>query len=313
MFALFLLCLSASVAVLWSLPFFILKLTGIHLFHVKEKQNTNILLRTLECYSTVILDGDKPSGFVCGWWFIGFVKIKTDVKKGGQLEVFLLCTKRQFRHLCPDNSCSDNRIQIQIWERTTCYFDLTYSKRFLDVTNWYPQEQQLAPIEQIVAAFNMRKHCVAYVHGAPGSGKSMLGILLAKRLNAHYCKEWNPTEPGDSISQVYSSICPTFENPLVLMLDEVDTVISSLIRGVAPHKHIAIPVCNKPTWNNMLDNIDLGIYPHLILIMTSNKSDEWVHKQDRSLIRTGRVDVVLQLQQRCEDDLAKQIGITIRR
>ena len=41
----------------------------------------------------------------------------------------------------------------------------------------------------------------------------------------------------------------------------------------------------------MLDKVtDLGFYPHLILILTSNILLEKINERDKSLLRTGRID-----------------------
>ena len=40
---------------------------------------------------------------------------------------------------------------------------------------------------------------------------------------------------------------------------------------IVQHKNVLIQICEKSDWNGMLDKItDLGFYPHLILILTSN-------------------------------------------
>jgi hypothetical protein len=41
----------------------------------------------------------------------------------------------------------------------------------------------------------------------------------------------------------------------------------------------------------MLDEIHIGMYPHMILLLTSNKSPEFIRELDPSYIREGRVDL----------------------
>lgn len=48
---------------------------------------------------------------------------------------------------------------------------------------------------------------------------------------------------------------------------------------------------DKSDWNSTLDKVsDLGFYPNLILILTSNISRDDIHKKDASMLRDGRID-----------------------
>jgi len=123
----------------------------------------------------------------------------------------------------------------------------------------------------------------------------MIGLLLAKKLEGHFCKSWNPTEPSDRLAKVYQAVSPTRKNPLILVLEEFDGIIKKIINGKLEHKHISIPVKDKASWNSMLDDINLGLYPNLILVLTSNQGPEWVRQQDKSFIREGRVDIIREL------------------
>jgi len=62
------------------------------------------------------------------------------------------------------------------------------------------------------------------------------------------------------------------------------------------HKNIPIEIYNKITWNNLFDDINLNLYPHLILILTTNLSKETLDSQyDSSYTRLGRVDIICSL------------------
>ena len=117
-------------------------------------------------------------------------------------------------------------------------------------------------------------------------------LLLAKQIGASYCDTWKPTDPGDSLSKVYSTISPDKEKPLVLVLEECDKILFDILSGnIQPHKHIPIQIREKCDWNGMLDKTtDLGFYPHLILILTSNVPIEKINEKDKSLLRQGRID-----------------------
>ena len=62
------------------------------------------------------------------------------------------------------------------------------------------------------------------------------------------------------------------------------------------HKNIPIEVYNKTTWNNLFDDINLMLYPNLIVILTTNLTNTLIkEKYDLSYIRKGRVDIIKQL------------------
>jgi hypothetical protein len=77
-----------------------------------------------------------------------------------------------------------------------------------------------------------------------------------------------------------------------LVLEECDKLIVNVISGVIkPHIYIPIPMMDKSDWNSMLDKVtDLGFYPNLILILTSNVMIDTIHKLDASILRNGRID-----------------------
>jgi hypothetical protein len=91
---------------------------------------------------------------------------------------------------------------------------------------------------------------------------------------------------------VYSTISPDDDKQLVLVLEECDKLIVNVIQGnIKPHIYIPIPMMDKSDWNSMLDKVtDLGFYPNLILILTSNVTIDAIHELDPSILREGRID-----------------------
>ena len=87
---------------------------------------------------------------------------------------------------------------------------------------------------------------------------------------------------------------PNKKKPLVLVLEEFDGIIDKLGK-IEPHKHIPIEVRNKTGWNGLLDELQMKIYPHIILFLISNKPPEYINKQDSSYIRKGRVDSIYEV------------------
>jgi Cdc6-like AAA superfamily ATPase len=153
------------------------------------------------------------------------------------------------------------------------------------------RERQREIIDEVKAHYDEHGHTVVYLHGKPGTGKSLLGLLLTKELNGSLCNTFDPTEPGDTLNGLYNRVAPEKESPLIVVMDEFDVVLHNIHVGVAPHKNIPIQVKNKTTWNQFLDRIQIGMYPNLILVLTSNKTPDYINEMDPSYIRKGRVDL----------------------
>ena len=86
---------------------------------------------------------------------------------------------------------------------------------------------------------NNRPHLSIILWGKPGTGKSMIPILLAKKLKASLCDTFNPTEPGDSLSRLYNTVCPTSDNPLIIVLEEYDIYIKKTMEEKLIYEEIS--------------------------------------------------------------------------
>jgi len=213
--------------------------------------------------------------------------------------IYILCSKTFYKNLIntekdDTNIESDNKNEITVYERHGNYFWLNYSSRVLNVESYTENENQKYVIENILENFN--RNLTVILHGKPGSGKSMIGLLLAKKLNGFFCDTFNPTEPGDDLSILYNTVIPTKSKPLILMLEEYDIMISRIHNnGIENHKHIPIQIRDKISWNNFLDKIDRGYFPNLILILTSNSHPDKITNLDPCYIRRGRVDCIFEI------------------
>lgn len=282
----------AFIGILWTLPTFLLRLIRVRLFKITTNRDVISVTRQVANYSTVLVNGTTPAGFFCGRWFCGYVHEIISHQGNSRTEVYLLCTKAKYSSLVDQPKSGETVRGIKLWERSGNFFHIKYTTRVLNLRGRDSNPSQLDVIAQVKEVFDAKEHAVAYIHGEPGAGKSMAALLLAREMKAALCKTFNPTEPGDSIADLYAQAAPTKETPLVIVLDEVDVILRKLADGIPTVKYIPVAVKDKTTWNSFLDDIDLGLYPWLIVVMTSNKSPEWVEKElDPSYIRPGRVDL----------------------
>jgi DNA replication protein DnaC len=156
----------------------------------------------------------------------------------------------------------------------------------LDLSHINPIGDQQYVIDSIKTFYNKNERASIFIHGITGAGKSTIGYLLAKELNATYCHTFNPTEPGDCLSNLMVDI-RTQDDPVVIVIEEIDVLIKKIDEGIEKNGDIPIEIHNKTTWNNFMDDL---IFYKIILIFTSNTSKEDLDKIDSSYLRKGRID-----------------------
>ena len=290
--------------------FFIAPLLVGHLFRIQgykitDQTECNTLIKKLDVKRSTFIQNDKPFGFFYGKWFIGYIcsQESSTQQNNGQV-MYIVLRRAHFETIkkCSEVEIGDNGEQvdqkiIKIRERRGNPWWWEYTERQYNATKYLqkePRDYQSEIIKDMLSIVDSKasKSGTFFLYGEPGTGKSLLTLLLAKQIGAYYCDSWKPTDPGDTLSRVYSAISPDEEKPLVLVLEECDKILFDVLDGkIVQHKHILIQVREKSDWNGMLDKVtDLGFYPHTILILTSNVYLDKINERDKSLLRKGRID-----------------------
>jgi hypothetical protein len=190
----------------------------------------------------------------------------------------------------------NNLMQLTILSRNGNYNHLFYIKRKHLIKQLVARSNQKNILGKIKDHYKKNLCTTVFIHGSPNSGKSSIGLLLAMELKASFCNSFNPTEPGDQLSMLYNRADPSEKNPFIVVIDEADVMLEKIHScSIAPHKNIPILIRDKPGWNLFFDNINLGIYPYMILIMTSNKPDTYINEMDSCYLRSGRVDLTFKM------------------
>jgi len=189
--------------------------------------------------------------------------------------------------------------KINVYIRKGTYRNLYYNSIRLDLSHIHPIGDQQHVIDSIKIHYTKNKRASIFIHGVSGAGKSTIGYLLAKELNATYCHTFNPTDPGDYLSNLMVDI-RSDDDPVVVVIEEVDVLIKKINNGFEKNDEIPIEIHNKTTWNNFMDDL---IFYKIILIFTSNTSKEELDKIDSAYLRKGRIDEYFYMDTPIQDKL----------
>jgi len=282
----------------------LIRLFGFQLYNIQSHQQVVMALNKLPKRGTINQEG-QPRGWIIGYPYIGYIFEESKWQRGGSSErphLYIVTTQSFYDSITKheDEIHKENVIEkekIKMYDRIGSYDYLSYTKRELDVTDKKARDNQSNAIEKITTLFKQKKQCVVILHGMTGIGKSMIPILITKQLKGAYCDSFNPIDPGDDITLLYNACCPTSDNPLIVVLEEFDIIMDKIhAQTVKHHKKVPIQIYDKITWNRFMDRIDLGMFPHMILVMISNKDPSCIDTMDPSYIRTnedgnGRVNL----------------------
>lgn len=282
------------------------------MYYIKIKQYTicgdkelsnRVIKRLADIYYTQVrhINGkDTPCGFFFNKKCIGFIDIKDNTI------ISIYTTHANYINLIKEETISVNvnvsieekgnekedlielipTKKINVYIRRGSYKNFYYTSIKLDLSHINPVGQQIDIVSSILDIYNKKGRASIFIHGVIGAGKSTIGYLLAKKINGLYCHTFNPTDPGDQLSNVIVDLRENDE-PIVIVIEEVDILIKNINKGIIKNTEIPISVHNKSTWSSFMDDM---IFYKIILIFTSNTSKNDIDKLDPSYLRKGRID-----------------------
>lgn len=299
----------------WELIFLFLKKYGIRYYVLQKREECKRIQRKIGTNTSHIADNNKGFGYSIGYYYFLSINI-TSNDNGDQYKMILVTTESFYNNLIKeddeydsddeDNDSSNNKIvsdnkeikkKIDIWGSFGNPQNRWYRKRTIKIPSFEPLLHQIPIMEAIIELYKEKKHATVFLHGPPGTGKSIIGLLLTNHFEGSYCKTLKFWKPGDLLENLYLDAEPTENKPLIIVLNEIDIPLVNITKGIPDHRTLDISVQDKAGWNDLFDDICIGMYPYLIILMTSNKSVDFINQLDPSYLRDSRVDLIYELKQ----------------
>lgn len=223
----------------------------------------------------------KPEGYIVGYWFAGYCNEYTEQK-----EFVIFCHSSlllKLKKTSPRDEINTETFMSLTEGKTsnqTCMYNIeepekainryyregTFNYLSYSCQDFYPKrivanEKQTVAIDAMMSEYKSsesekskvpKEYCVSLFTGPPGTGKSSIALLLATTLrkthnNVTFVDTFCPTDPGDSFDNMYNKVGPTKENPLVVVLEEVDNIVVRLrpdsLNKIEQHKHVNVLSC----------------------------------------------------------------------
>lgn len=289
----------------WTFVFLLLGPLGIKLYVLNDIDECKRIQKRISNSCTHITDNNRGYGYAIGYWYLLHVSIsKSDY--GDVYNAWIISSESSYKTLTGDKN--DNNIvisnlddsvspktDITVYERLGSFANPWFKRRILKIQAMQPRLVQDVVIQTIKEHYDVHKHTVAYIHGPPGTGKSAIGILLTNMFKSSYCNNLKLWQPGDNLASLYADVEPTDSSPLIIVFDEFDIPLQKIHAGILTHPKLPIQIANKNGWNQLMDEIHIGIYPNIIILLISNQPPHFIRSLDPSYIREGRVDLTFNL------------------
>lgn len=285
--------------VLIELAGLIIQLFGFQLFSERYEYKSYLTENIIKNFHTSTFDG-LPCGIIMGYGYIGYIR-----RDWRECTLDIITTKDNWENL---RGISKNP-KFDCNRRT---FAPEGGLSFSACKKLKPRNHQRQVLDKLIKHFNKNNITTSYIYGEPGAGKSKVGYLLAHELNATLYKS-TMEECTKNFSRYYERIKPSLNQPLIVMFDEVDDSISKIFNpdnspveeneDIINYEKLKLHKSTKKTnnslskrsWNQFLDDVNDGTYPYVIIILTSNVTKEEIDNKNNSLLRAGRIDIIVEM------------------
>jgi hypothetical protein len=290
-----------------SIFFIWLRYFKIRLYTITKREIMNRIQKRVKDRSSHTSEEDRGHGYAMGKWYFAYISSGSNDEYAA---AWMIATEASYEALIKDADDGESVIMIgpsgesietstkklDIYDRHGSYTNIWYRKRYIKNFDFVARPEQATIIEDIKKYYSTHKSAIIFLHGPPCTGKSIVGLLLADMYGSGYCNSFAPWEPGDHLGQLIEDAEPTKEKPLIIAMDEIDIALASIHEEIPIHKNIHIETRDKTGWNRFIDNIQRGLFPYVILLLTSNKTPEEIAKLDSSYLRPGRVNLFCKME-----------------
>jgi len=304
-------------AIPWTAAFILARRYKFRIYTLNKPDECKRIQRRVQERSSHTTNNGKGYGWAFGYWYI----IHMDVDRDGDPEVWMIASEKSYEGLTKDLDDEEeeedenentvvappimetkpNAKKLHILDRRGSYANFWYRTRSIKSLGLVPRPEQAAIMENIKTTYQQKGRGVFYIYGPPNTGKSIIGTLIAEQFGGNYTNTFCPWQPGNTLGDITDELDLTREKPIVVAFDEVDIALLKIHEGTIPdHKNLPTLIQDKTGWNRFLDNFQRGLFPFMILLMTSNKPPQFINALDTSYLRPGRVDEIFELSVKSE-------------
>lgn len=266
-------------------------------------------------FKTVTMKKMYPAQIVIGRGFVSFISVDKDYNSSEPaiaIQLFSLddivqkILDKNWRNKAIEedtlksDDTENNSNNLIVYHKTEAWISSEYEYTNINFSNTFTSDVQFKCVEHICESLDtavengFNNSITVLITGKSGIGKSKIAFVLASKLNASVCNDFELTSPGYCLNALLKVCNPSKNNPLVLLIDEYDIPIMKVINNtVIHHKMYRSPICDKNSNNKFMDNLCLN--DNLITILTSNKDYQWFKDRDASIVRPGRINIHINL------------------
>ena len=296
--------------------YFILNYFDYRIFQISSKEKRNILFKKITSHKFICNkydENNEPIGIVIHNQIIPHFFILNKIYH--QDFIILICKKTFYKELNEEiktkqqidldkdyipyknNPCSLSKITYITKRGEYGYFE--YGTRIVNLENttihknlsFYDSQREL--FRDIMNFYKNNHFCKIFLSGRPGCGKTFFAYLMAHKLGCYLCDVYKGNEPSSNFNEIYTRVRTSNEKPIIVIFDEVDIMISEISeKNKNEHKKYNKEIYDKTSWNSFMDKIEYGMFPNVIILMTSNKSHREISKMDTSYLREGRINII---------------------
>jgi len=280
-------------------------LTNYRVNDIRRKDKINSLLTSIIKYSyyTSVDENNRPLGLIISFskLYIGYVYYIQRRDGSDDHAIRIFCNSDYINKITQISKINVKQEITQISKINVKHKFIKYISGYGRFTNRHYRiekspynfimyNDQKKMINEMLKIYEEKEFLTSYLYGKIGVGKTELGHILANILDSYICNNFDPSIPGETLLNLYTSVHKEKGKPLIIIIDEFDILIKKVHNSeIKPHRDVDTLIKNKQSWNNFLDDIARKRFPFLILILTSNSYPNDINKMDPCYLREGRV------------------------